>query len=121
MRTEKSSSDDFLIRFYIKCIFNIARVTIMMVKLKATTIEHKRHIDKDDNKEVDHTQKVTDVKYSIGYLIIIENKNQLEQRFNVTLKELPERLIWIPYLKEALELAWKDDNLIDAKYSKLTA
>lgn len=36
------------------------------------------------------------------------------------MKELPERLIWIPYLKEALELTWKDDNLIDAKYNKMT-
>jgi hypothetical protein len=53
--TEKSNSEDFLIRFYIRCIYNVARVTIMMVKLKATTIQHKRHIDKDNNLEVDHT------------------------------------------------------------------
>jgi hypothetical protein len=39
----------------------------------------------------------------------------------VTLKELPERLIWIPYLKEALELTWQDDNLTNAKHNKLSS
>jgi hypothetical protein len=66
--------EDIFIRFYIKIERNICRITIKKVKLKATRIEHKSHINKQDD-IVDKHSEVVSERFIEGYWIIAQNRD----------------------------------------------
>ncbi len=72
-----------------------------------------------DHKIAQETTEITGVRMLEGYQIIIQNKANLNEKFEKILnnEQLPNRKVLTEYLKAAIILTWEDHTLVSYKYN----
>ena len=107
--------------FYIKVGLNVARLTVKSVLLKQTIKEKHTIKDKKDHHLLNKSEEVKEVNMIEGYWIICQNVANLENKFEKTLKQIPQRKYLIDFLKKAIVVEWSPTRTITSfSYRELT-